>query len=384
MTGYRLFLMFLPLVLFLASCAGIPAYRAEGELAGQLVRTTVDSEAAKYYLENYLAGDRSNPGYDPVIASALEKRDRSPLDARTLRALSGDFSPDFATIYFVARIYGAPCNRRGHLLFRNYQITLRGEGMSRIVHPDQRPARRLFAFVPGFAYRREPAIGADFARQRRLLEDAGFKTVLIETDEVGTVEKNAAFIADELVRLGREHDEIILVSTSKGGAEAALALGKLLGPGQAAKVRAWVSIGGLLRGTPIADRALTWPRSWWTRVLFFFLGYPTESIESLGTKRRGETFGQLTFPGELLTVQYVGVPLSGQVSPLARGRYEALRSVGPNDGLTPLPDELVPGGVVITDIGLDHYYRVPEIDLKCLALVKTVLDLLEEREKCRQ
>ena len=152
------------------------------------------------------------------------------------------------------------------------------------------------------------------------MEEVGFKTFLIETDEVGTVERNAAFIADELVRLGRGHDEIILVSTSKGGAEAALALGKLLKSGQAAKVKAWISVGGLLRGTPIADRALKWPRSWWNRVLFFFLGLPAESIESLGTRRRGETFGQLTFPGHMLLVQYVGVPLSGQVSPLAQGQ----------------------------------------------------------------
>ncbi|HEY6007519.1 MAG TPA: hypothetical protein VIU40_04290 [Geobacteraceae bacterium] len=383
MTRYRRFLMFLPLVVLLASCTGIPAYRVEGELAGQRVGTTVDSEAAKYYLENYLAGDRSHPRYAPVIASALEAWDRYPLDAGTLRGLAGDFSPDFATIYFISRIYGEPCNRRAHQLFRNYQTTLRGGGTSRIAPPDPRPTRYLFAFVPGFAYRREPAIGADFARQRRLMMAAGFKTFLIETDEVGTVERNAAFIADELVRLGREHDEIILVSTSKGGAEAALALGKLLKPGQAAKVKAWVSVGGLLRGTPIADRALRWPRSWWTRVLFFFLGLPAESIESLGTKRRGETFRQLTFPGHMLLVQYVGVPLSGQVSPLARDRYEALRSAGPNDGLTLLPDELVPGGVVITDIGLDHYYRDPEIDLKSLALANAVLDLLDEEERCR-
>lgn len=383
MTGYRQFLIPLPLVILLASCATIPAHRVEGELAGQRVRTTVDSEAAKYYLENYLAGNRSNPRYDPVIASALETRDRCPLDAGTLRGLAGEFSPDFATVYFVSRIYGDPCNRRAHQLFRNYQAALRGGGVSSDAPPDRRFTRYLFAFVPGYAYRREPAIGADFARQRRLMEEAGFKTVLIETDEVGTVGSNAALVADKLVRLGREHDEIILVSTSKGGAEAALALGKLLTHGQAAKVKAWISVGGLLRGTPIADRALRWPRSWWTMAMFFFLGLPAENIEDLGTKRRGEVFNRLTFPRQMLMVQYVGVPLSGQVSPLARERYEVLRSAGPNDGLTLLPDELVPGGVVITDIGLDHYYRDQEIELKSLALAYAVLDLLEEEERCR-
>jgi hypothetical protein len=119
------------------------------------------------------------------------------------------------------------------------------------------------------------------------------------------------------------------------------------------------------------------------RVIFSYLGIPAEGVESLGTMRRRETFSQLIFPGQMLMVQYVGVPLSGQVTPLARERYEILRSAGPNDGLTLLPDELVPGGVVITDIGLDHYYRDPDIDLKSLALAYAVLDLLEEGKRCR-
>ena len=129
--------MFLPLVFLLASCAGIPAHRVEGELAGQRVRTTVDSEVAKYYLENYLAGERSNSRHDPVIASALETWDRYPLDAETLRGLAGQFSPDFATIYFVSQIYGDPCNRRAHQLFRNYQSALREGGTSSIAPPDR-------------------------------------------------------------------------------------------------------------------------------------------------------------------------------------------------------------------------------------------------------
>ena len=78
-----------------------------------------------------------------------------------------------------------------------------------------------------------------------------------------------------------------------------------------------------------------------------------------------------------------GFPFPARSHPWRRDRYEALRSAGPNDGLTLLPDELVPGGAVITDIGLDHYYRDPEVELKSLALAYAVLDLLEEEERCR-
>jgi len=76
----------------------------------------------------------------------------------------------------------------------------------------------------------------------------------------------------------------------------------------------------------------------------------------------------------------VGAPLSGQVPPWTIGRYTVLRPHGPNDGLTLLSDELVAGGIVVTDLGLDHYYQDPAIDLKTIALTYVVLD--ELRRTC--
>jgi hypothetical protein len=77
----------------------------------------------------------------------------------------------------------------------------------------------------------------------------------------------------------------------------------------------------------------------------------------------------------------VGAPLSGQIAAYVQGRYDDLKSLGPNDGLTLLADELIDGGVVITDIGLDHYYLDPEIDLKTFALTAVILELLEGRDR---
>ena len=47
---------------------------------------------------------------------------------------------------------------------------------------------------------------------------------------------------------------LVVVSASKSGAEVALALGRVLTPAETSHVRAWVSIGGVLRGSPVADR----------------------------------------------------------------------------------------------------------------------------------
>lgn len=210
---------------------------------------------------------------------------------------------------------------------------------------------------------------------------AGFNTLLIETDEIGTVEENASILAGEVTRLGKKYKKVILVSSSKGGPEVALAIGKLMMPDQLRDVKAWISIGGLLRGTPSADQALKWPRSWLARIAFFFKGLRAQVIENLSTKKRKEVFAGLTFPSHIVTLQYVGVPLSGQIAEYVEGRYEDLREFGPNDGLTLLGDELVPGGIVITDLGLDHYYLDPEIDLKTFALTHVILDELERRKR---
>jgi hypothetical protein len=51
-----------------------------------------------------------------------------------------------------------------------------------------------------------------------------------------------------------------------------------------------------------------------------------------------------------------------------------IRPLGPNDGSTLLADELVPGGIVVTNIGLDHYYKDPIIELKTIALAYVVLE----------
>jgi hypothetical protein len=48
-----------------------------------------------------------------------------------------------------------------------------------------------------------------------------------------------------------------------------------------------------------------------------------------------------------------------------------------------LADELVPGGIAVTDVGLDHYYRDPAIDLKTLALALAVCDELDRRRDRR-
>lgn len=359
-----------------AGCASGPALPAAGWVAGQRVATTVDSELARYYLEHRAAGRRLDTKLDRALDEALAGP-VDPADGDALARLSRRTSPDLATLYFVARLHEMPANGRAQDAFHEALRALRAGAWPRSGPGADRS--HLFAFVPGYAYRKDPSTGADFARQRRLLADHGLATVLIETDELGRVEDNAAIVARELGRLVRRHERIIVVSTSKGGPEAALALGALLPAAALAHVRAWISVGGLLRGTPYADSWTRWPWSWLARLAFAYEGLRPEAIPDLSAAVRRPAFDRVRLPPHLLAVQYVGVPLSGHIHRAVAGRYEALRPFGPNDGLGLLADQLVPGGLAITDIGLDHYYLDPAIDVKALALAVVVLEELQRQ-----
>ncbi len=357
-----------------AACATPARVPASGVIAGQRVITTVDAPIARDYLERYLRGDRSDATLVEAVEGSASERAADPYDRDALGRLARRHSTDLATLHFVTRLYDHPDNRRVQDAFhRRVRDVTTGNSA---VAPDR---AYLVAFVPGYAYRRDPTTGADFARQRAVLEAAGFRTLLIETEELAGVERNAGLVAERLARLAEAEERIIVVSASKGGPETALALGEGMSADASRHVKAWISVGGLLRGSPYADRYLAWPRRWLAALALTWEGLPTTLVRDMSTAERAPVLARLRLPAHILTLQYVGAPLSGQVPPWSRGRYCVLRAHGPNDGLTLLADELLAGGLVVTDLGLDHYFQDPAIDLKTLALLAAVLDELRRR-----
>ena len=59
------------------------------------------------------------------------------------------------------------------------------------------------------------------------MHQLGLDVQLAATEEDGTVEENAKIIARIVRAESRFHTKLILISTSKGGPETALALGKI-------------------------------------------------------------------------------------------------------------------------------------------------------------
>jgi hypothetical protein len=309
----------------------------------------------------------------------IEQRFKArPLDWLTLRDISAQTSPDFATLFFIKQSLSDSRNAR---LEKAYW-----QEVSRINTATGRPVRAVAArnqlrqyeliFIPGFHYLSDQSSGADFYNQRQLFGRLGVHVELAATLEDGTIEENAAIVAGVVRAESKSNARLILISASKGGPETALALGKMLEPGETKSVKAWLSVGGLIEGTFLADHVSGWPKSLLTRMILRYSGIDPRSLSGMTTRASRARMKETTLPSHIFLLQFVGAPLSGDIASDVRHRYIELRKYGPNDGLTLLADELVPHGVTVIEPGLDHFYQDPEIDLKSLALANVVADEL--------
>ncbi len=371
------------LLLGLGACAPLARFEATGNIAGQSVSTRVDSRAAAYYLESYLPGRNDDDALTARLDAALAANGPAPEDSEGLRALTREFSADVATMHFVSRLYDRPDNRLLQDSYHRFFEEITSLPRQELIADLDAFGGYQIVFIPGYAYRSNPANGADFSRQRALLAELGFSSVLVETEELGPVAVNAEIVTGALRDLATQHDKLVVVSASKGGAETAMALSALRTEPAIDRISAWISVGGLLRGSPYADRYLSGIKRWFAERMLRRRGQPAEMLEDLSTVRRRPAFDMLALPRNVLMLHYVGAPLSGDVRDETRGRYKILRRLGPNDGLTLLADELTERGLVVTEIGLDHYFRAPDIDLKTVALTYAVLDELARREGIR-
>ena len=372
-------------VLLLAACGErFERIPAQGKVGGHAVATTVDDPLAKYYLERGQAGRARDPELDRRLAAAFERISAGVPSRAELAWLSRELSTDLATLYLIERLGEVPEHARLHDVFEDHLARVRAlaaaesDALRACVQALDLPA---VWFAPGWFYDSSPGTGADFHRQRALFERLGIEHRLLRVVENGTIETNAAIIADEVRALDPERDRVMLVSASKGGPEVAHAIGHLLRPAETRPVAAWINVGGPLRGSPLADWATGWPIAWLAPLYFAYVEErdPGDSVASLTTARSAARLAREEIPEHVLIVNFVGVPLSGDISKASEFGYARMRPLGPNDGLTPVIDVLAHGGGAIVQVGLDHYYRDPELDLKTVALALTVVTELGDR-----
>jgi len=352
-----LYLQFQKFVVILFGFFSLPqkVITANGHLFGYPIRTTVDSELAKSMLAN------------PTEISVTElfaKYASYELNTKTLSVISERYSLDVSTLYFLQRAYQSELNKRyqdKYLSLLYKQIA--GESIQLEVIQ-----KFHVVFIPGFAYKEDPSTGADFAKQISLLNVHGISHELVETGEWDLVDDNAKLVAEKLIAVCEKHEKIIVVSASKGGLETSIALGKILKSDDSKSIKSWISVGGILRGSPLADNYSKAHYRWYVKFRLWLQGKSFDIVHDLSYVRRSEEYNTLAFPKELKIIHLVGAPLATQISKDIKQRYNSIKLFGPNDGLTPIADEITKDGIVVSELGLDHYYRNEHIDKMTLSL----------------
>ena len=371
------------LVMF-SGCASVPKTSAIGKIGVYPVNTSVDSFAAKYYLEQYLLKQFTSPALDQKISAELNQKE---ITYKSLQELSQTFSPDFATLFLANTLLNQSRNRQVQLLFQQELLRARnGESMQVSVGSTTKESY-LVLFVPGWDYVYSGAkTGADFDKPRQLLSEMGVRNHLIEINPIGSVEGNAHIVADRILSFANTGENVLIVSASSGSPAVALALGEILTSSDVSHVAGWLNIGGILRGSPVIDHYQQWPQRFVFNVFTWIQGWDTENIATMSEGNLRARFEQFEFPKTITIVNYIGIPLSGHITPRAKDGYEILRQIGPNDGLTMILDEIVPDAPTIVSIGFDHFLNEdPEIDLKTVALTRTMLRLLtHQRPELKQ
>jgi hypothetical protein len=335
----------------------------------------VDSEPARRLLADLLAHYDLDPRVAalPAVqngAGELQDTDARRLpDQAQLRRLGEEVSMDFAALAFARALLADPKSRGVQTAFEDF---LRG-GIERSAAALRRPRAFPYTvvFAPSWLYRSHPETGSDFGAQRQLLARLGIPTKLVASGESDSVEDNAAAIAAAVRAMDIPRGRIILVSASKSGAEALLALSQLT-PQESARVAAWVNIAGALRGTPLADKTLRAPARWLARGIFWASRWDWAGLTSLATEPRRQRMDGLQLPGSITVLNVVAVPVSGSVTYQVFSGYQVLISEGPNDGVVLLADTVWPGGVNLVALGADHLFAKWREDDYTLALLRAV------------
>jgi len=234
-------------------------------------------------------------------------------------------------------------------------------------------------FVPGWNYIDNGHItGSDFAAPRLQIDRLGIENHLILVPANGSVMQSADFIAQSILRHSRDGKKIVVVGASAAGPAIHYTLGSLLKHDQLESVVAWVNLGGILHGSPLIDYFQKWPQKLALNFALALKGWDNDEILTMSAEQSRQRIKTLQLPPEMVVINYLGLSLTGNLSSLSTYKYPLIADEGPNDGLTPLVDIIAPGSMTLIATRSDHYFgQDPDIDIKTIAIVKTLLEMIE-------
>lgn len=358
------------------SCESVSEIPAKGFVGPYEVETTVDHEIAKIYLADFAYESMGAKVYEEMIRQIELTYEKIIPDVSQLKSISEETSVDFATIFYCRKLLNQSKNRWIQKKFRTYLRSAR----SGQYHHD-RYSNLSVILVPGFDYEATGAqTGADLSVPRKILSDSGMEVHFAKINPLGTVDENALYVSQMILDIKHSKD-LIIAGPSSAGPAIHLALSKLLRPGESKQVKAWLNLGGIIGGSAV----LEWIDSGFSSLIWSLIlwhqDWRAESFDGLKTSVAKTRLSRFRLPDHIKVVNYLGLSLSGQISEYGKDKYLIMRSMGPNDGLALLPDMVYDDGYTILAPESDHFFaRDPLIDLKTLALLDVMLDLVQNNE----
>ncbi|WP_125226336.1 hypothetical protein [Leptospira neocaledonica] len=212
------------------------------------------------------------------------------------------------------------------------------------------------AIIPGMFYKDNPITGADGAPVRYILDSQGVPNGNIPIDQVGSLEENSEQICNFIKNYNRQ-EYLILYSTSKGGSDFKYAVSKCGKENYFSKVKAWLNVAGLLRGTPLmTHRTDSFIKRFFLRVGIPLYGYRFDSLYELRKSEDSPLATEVRTPSSMYVLNVLGIPMTRHITFRGFPNYSELAMYGPNDGLTLLPDAIQAGGDVFPLWANDHYF----------------------------
>ncbi len=212
----------------------------------------------------------------------------------------------------------------------------------------------VIGVVPGAFYRQHKHTGADGARVLAIARRLGCAAELIQVPSFGTLADSAEAILRWMN--ARRGQRVAFITLSKGSADLKTAFHAR--PQAFQNVSTWVSLSGLVQGTPLIEWLRQRPLRWWTvRMLLWLRRQPCAALDDLAHGPGTPLDPWLPLPPQMRVVHVVGFPLREHLEhPWAPRAYARLAERGPNDG----------GGILLSDCerlpgivcpvwGADHY-----------------------------
>lgn len=244
---------------------------------------------------------------------------------------------------------GASCGNELHILAGEPALSGKPVELSRA----RLPMRVLV--VPGLYGDCIPVSAFSDALPR--LEALGHETGLIRVPGFSSVSANAARIRDAIVALDPAAGEpVVIVGYSKGIADALEALAAY--PEVGLRVKAIVSIAGVVSGSPLADKfgssAVLAPLARLSSLAC--RERDLDLLSDLGTSTRRHWLSEHRLPDSVLSYSLVAFDERDGISRVLRASYDALAKTDPrNDGAMVFSDAIVPGSKLLGFVRADHW-----------------------------